>query len=128
MEEDTNCRIDKELPEYVLETSEVAKVRVDLIKKSFTGWEDKESIVHPFHPRIIWIMPKRDLKWSTLYNLALTKFGTARLMENLRVVTNEEKFLQEKNTFMSIKSRLLRSRRYTGKFVAIHDGRIVGYD
>jgi hypothetical protein len=40
----------------------------------------------------------------------------------------ETKFLRNKRFFDGIKTELLKSSRYCGKFIAVYDGKIVGYD
>lgn len=43
-------------------------------------------------------------------------------------VQSLERFKQEKEAFLRIKSELLESERYLGEFVAIHEGQIVDHD
>jgi ribosomal protein S19 len=58
-----------------------------------------------------------------------TEGGIDQKPGELTIKTSKENlFLQNKRFFIQIKRDLLRTPRYCGKFVAVHNGKIVGYN
>ena len=49
-------------------------------------------------------------------------------LDSMEVKGVEEDFLRNYETFLKMKPKLLKDKRYRGKFVAIYKGRIVGHD
>ncbi len=58
-----------------------------------------------------------------------TEGSIGQKLGELTIKTSKENlFLQNKRFFIKIKRDLLRSSRYCGKFVAVHNGKIVGFN
>ena len=129
MKEDTNCTVAKTLPKFTMGKNELPKIGVGSLAGISIDWENqREDITRLSHEKLKLTMPRQPIKWSGLTNLGWKTLVATRVLEERTLLSGEDRFLQDKNAFANMKSRLLTSRRFSGKFVAIHNGRVVGYD